>query len=247
MSSKLKYIQKIVVKTIFKIVPNMGSLVYLNFHPDSYREFGMFREYRFLYKGWIKKSAGNNKGDLNRLWFFILNCEDVLQKSGGDLVEVGVYKGNSSYVLAHYARKFNRHLFLFDTFAGFDSRDLSDIDGNKKIEFTDNSLNTVKSFLGSDGITFEVGYFPHTFNKERHKRRYAVCSFDVDLYEPMVNCLRIFWPMLEVGGVMFIHDYSSGHWDGAKKAVDEFCLEKKVFVVLMPDKSGSAVIRKVSN
>jgi hypothetical protein len=46
------------------------------------------------------------------------------------------------------------------------------------------------------------------------------------------------------GGVLFLHDYSSLYWDGAKKAIDEFCRKVGEFVMLLPDKSGSAFLRK---
>jgi hypothetical protein len=43
---------------------------------------------------------------------------------------------------------------------------------------------------------------------------------------------------------MFLHDYSSLYWDGAKLAVDEFCAENGELIILMPDKSGSAFLRR---
>jgi hypothetical protein len=141
-----------------------------------------------------------------------LNISSVLKnKIDGDFAEVGVYKGNSSSVLIHYAKKSNRTVYLFDTFEGFDKKDLIGVDQNKKVEFQDNSLNNVKNFLGNENVSYEVGYFPETFDNDRHNRKFAVLSFDVDLYEPMKNCLNLFYPLLSVGGIIFIHDYSSGH------------------------------------
>jgi hypothetical protein len=245
MNNKLVSLYKIVYKNILKFIPNNFKIFYLSFHPDSFREFGSYKEYKLLYYNWIYESKSNNKGDLNRLWFFILNITNVINdKIEGDFAEVGVYKGNSSSVLVHYAKKANRIVYLFDTFQGFDLKDLVGVDHNKKVEFQNNSLNNVKTFLGIDNVSYEVGYFPETFDSERHSRKFAVLSFDVDLYEPMKNCLEYFFPLLSKGGIIFIHDYSSCHWNGAKKAVDEFCFANKIFPVLMPDKSGTAVIRK---
>lgn len=236
---------KIVCKNILKLIPNNFSFFYISFHPDSFREFDKYREYKDLYYKWVKESKFNNKGDLNRLWFFILNITKVIEDNiDGDFAEVGVYKGNSRSVLLHYAKKTNRMVYLFDTFEGFDLKDLVGVDNNKKVEFQNNSLSNVKKFLGNDHVSYEVGYFPDTFIMERHNRKYAVLSFDVDLYEPMKNCLEYFSPLLSVGGIIFIHDYSSCHWNGAKKAVDEFCVLNNIFPVLLPDKSGSVIIRK---
>jgi hypothetical protein len=41
-----------------------------------------------------------------------------------------------------------------------------------------------------------------------------------------------------------VHDYSSLHWNGAKLAVDEFARASGEFVILMPDKSGTACVRR---
>ena len=45
------------------------------------------------------------------------------------------------------------------------------------------------------------------------------------------------------GGIFLIHDYSSGFWEGATQAVNEFCKKTGQRLVRMPDKSGSAFIR----
>jgi hypothetical protein len=241
----MKYLFKLFYKNLIKFIPNQFKIFYISYHPDSYREFGKYKEFSNLYIKWIYKSSFNNKGDLNRLWSFILNISDVLERNiNGDFAEVGVYKGNSSSILIHYAKKSNRKVYLFDTFEGFNEKDLVGIDLEKKIQFQDNSLDEVRSFLGNENATYEVGYFPDTFDEKKHNRSFAVLSFDVDLYEPMKNCLEYFYPLLSFGGIMFIHDYSSCHWNGAKEAVDEFCKLNKLFPILMPDKSGSVIIRK---
>jgi hypothetical protein len=46
------------------------------------------------------------------------------------------------------------------------------------------------------------------------------------------------------GGMMILHDYSSGLWEGAAQAIDEFCASSGEFLTLWPDKSGTAMIRK---
>jgi hypothetical protein len=69
-------------------------------------------------------------------------------------------------------------------------------------------------------------------------------SLDCDLYEPMKAGLEFFYPRMTRGGIFLLHDYSSFSWNGAKKAIDEFCGQSGEFIVLMPDKSGSAFLRK---
>jgi hypothetical protein len=66
----------------------------------------------------------------------------------------------------------------------------------------------------------------------------SVVNLDCDLYQPMKSGLEFFYPRMPLGGIMFLHDYSSLYWDGAKLAVDEFCAETGEFIVLMPDRAG---------
>jgi O-methyltransferase len=47
------------------------------------------------------------------------------------------------------------------------------------------------------------------------------------------------------GGVMLLHDYGSGMWPGATRAIDEFFVDKPERPIVMPDKCGTAVIRRM--
>ena len=93
-------------------------------------------------------------------------------------------------------------------------------------------------------MIFVKGHFPNSIPKDAEDRRYAFVSIDCDLYEPMKAALEFFYPRLSKGGTFFLHDYSSGLWAGATKAIDEFCQTTGENPVLLPDKSGTAVIRK---
>jgi hypothetical protein len=56
--------------------------------------------------------------------------------------------------------------------------------------------------------------------------------------------LEYFYRRMPKGGVIFVHDYSSLHWKGVKLAVDEFCRLYDEQPVLIPDKSGTVMIRR---
>jgi len=221
--------------------------VLLAYQPDSHAEFASHAEYHELYKSFTANNKYNNAGDATRLWSLILNIKQVLSENiQGDFAELGVWRGNTASVLAHYAAKSDRYVYLFDTFEGFNKNDLQGVDKNKPMAFDDTSVEMVKNVIGqsSDRCLFVKGYFPTSLREEHKTKTYAIVSLDCDLYSPMKAGLEFFYPLMSQGGFLFIHDYSSGFWDGAKKATDEFCLEHGEFVVLMPDKSGSAFIRK---
>jgi len=68
---------------------------------------------------------------------------------------------------------------------------------------------------------------------------------DCDLYAPVDAALRYFYPRLITGGFLVIHDYLNFFWNGVGRAVDEFFADKPEKLVPIPDKSGTAVIRKL--
>jgi hypothetical protein len=231
----------------FKFIPKIAYRVYL---PDSLYFFKKYPETKALFNKWICKNTINNRGDLNRFYSIILNLQQILDDEiEGDFAELGVYQGTTASIIAHFANKGGRKFCLFDTFEGFDRRDLVEVDSSKAEhfgnEFSDTSYKVVSDFVGHKEICkYHVGYFPESVSEDAKNRVYSFVHLDCDLYKPMSDGLKIFWGLLSDGGLMFLHDYSSGYWDGAKQAVDEFCRNTGCFVVLLPDKSGTAVIRK---
>jgi hypothetical protein len=220
--------------------------IYMAYHPDSNAMFHAHPEFRELYGKWVFGNKVNNGGDVTRFYAFILNVKQVLQDGiNGDFAELGVWRGNSAAILAHFARANGRRVYLFDTFTGFDRRDLKAGDASRPAIFGDTSLGLVKSNVGHDDVcVYIVGFFPDSITTAARETRYAFVSLDCDLYAPMKAGLEFFYPRLVRGGTLLLHDYSSLHWRGAKAAIDEFCSETSEHVVLLPDKSGTAVIRK---
>jgi len=195
-------------------------------------------------KGFVKESK--NAGDMARFYFFCLMF-DQLVKEGitGDLVELGVYKGSTASLLATFARRLGSVVYLLDTYEGFDRRDLVGIDQTAKLDsFRDTSLKAVRSHVGEENVRYVQGYFPATAPQLPDNGSYCLVHLDCDLYAPMASALAYFYPRLVPGGFLIAHDYSSLHWSGAEKAVDEFFTDKAEGVVPMPDNSGSVVVRK---
>lgn len=221
--------------------------IYLTYHPDSYIQHSAHPEFKKLLQSFKSNNQINNIGDITRLWSFMLNIKQIIaEKIPGDFAELGVWRGNTASVLAHYAKSDNRKVYLFDTFEGFSNKDLKGIDADKEMKFSDTSLDLVKNVIGqnSDCCEFIAGYFPDSLLDSHKNNKYAVVSLDCDLYEPMKSGLDFFYPLMSKGGILLLHDYSSLYWAGAKNAIDDFCKKNNEFVVLLPDKSGSVFIRK---
>jgi hypothetical protein len=97
-----------------------------------------------------------------------------------------------------------------------------------------------------ESVTYVEGFFPESAAKTSMPERLAVAHIDCDLHAPMKAGLECFYPRLSPGGIMFLHDYSSGYWPGAKKAIDDYFRNLPEKPILAPDKSGTAIIRKAS-
>ena len=221
--------------------------IFIAYQPDSHVLFNAHPEFNILFNKFTKQNKLNNAGDVARLWSFILNIKQIIaEKIEGDFAELGVWRGNTASILAHFATSSNRKVLLFDTYEGFNKKDLDGIDADRVMAFDDTSIALVKNVIGEESkvCDFVKGYFPETLTDIHTSKKYAVVSLDCDLYGPMKAGLNVFYPLMTQGGMFLLHDYSSFQWAGAKKAIDEFCEQHNEYVILMPDKSGSAFIRK---
>lgn len=173
-----------------------------------------------------------------------MNLKQTLSRCSGSVAELGVYKGQSSAVLSYYAEKFDRKMYLIDTFQGFSEQQFEENMGEgKQKAFKDTSLEVARAAVGNyPQNRWVVGVFPDSATDEMRADTYAFVSLDCDLYEPIKEGLKFFWPRMNVGGMIFVHDYSSGHWPGVTRAVDEFCNATGARGVLLPDLQGSFVL-----
>jgi len=238
-----------VVHRFFREFPervNRGdSPILLSHRPDFELLFGGFPEFERYRGWWIHGNSWNNLWDLARLYSLVLNARQLVEEGvPGDFVEVGVYKGNSAAVLADLARGAGRRLVLFDTFAGFDERDARSEGLPRTDEFDDTSLMAVRKLVGDEGVHYVQGFFPESLAKAPVIDRVALLHLDCDLHDPMRAGLEAFYTRLAPGACVVIHDYSSGHWPGTKRAVDHFLEDKPERLILLPDRGGSALFRK---
>jgi hypothetical protein len=195
---------------------------------------------------WIAQNPRNDRADLARLIMFIENAA-LMRSEGivGSVAELGVYKGTTAKLLHELLP--GRTLWLFDTFEGFDPRDLPGERGTDaaSFQFDDTSLAAVLRHIGpSEHIRPCQGYFPATAAVVPDDERFALVHLDADLHKPTADALEFFYPRLSPGGFLILHDYGSGAWPGIVEAVDSFFADKPESIVRIPDKSGTAVVRR---
>lgn len=170
----------------------------------------------------------------------------------GDIVECGVWKGGSMMAVAEvlmHMRDMDRNLYLFDTFEGMPPPTDNDIDiagqsAQKLLSDSDKavsesiwcnaSLDAVQSAIFSTGypeskIHFVKGMVEHTIPAAAPDK-IALLRLDTDWYESTKHEMEYLFPRLMRGGVLIIDDY--GHWQGARKAVDEYIEQMNVKLLL---------------
>ena len=143
-------------------------------------------------------------------------------------------------------------LYCFDTFEGFAKKDV-EVEKDKinlavkEGFFSDTSLEKVRENILGKGnhnknLKLVKGYFPDSFKGyENIKWRFVL--LDADLYEPIKEGVKTFWPTILSGGILMIHDYN-GSYEGTKKAVDEYFEPLGIKPVPLGDKGGTGIIIK---
>src|SRR6201998_2056906 len=161
---------------------------------------------RELYRRWIRGNKTNNNGDASRFISLVMNLRQLeVEGIQGVFAELGVWKGNSAAILADFAAKSGKRLFLFDTFSGFDQRDFVGIDRDKVVEFADVNIEYVSGTVGhSDITTYIQGFFPESITDAVRERSFALAHLDCDLYEPMKAALEFFYPRMPRGAMLVL-------------------------------------------
>jgi O-methyltransferase len=175
----------------------------------------------------------------------LVSHEITRKNLGGSVAELGVYKGKFARYLNQYFP--DRTLFLFDTFEGFDKRDVVLEKQNQYSpadqDFSDTSVEAVLQLMPFPKKCIPVkGFFPQS--AKEIKDRFVFVSLDTDLYEPIYNGLQFFYPRLVEGGYIFVHDFNNDVYKGTREAVEKFCLEQKINYLPLPDLAGTVVIMK---
>lgn len=168
-----------------------------------------------------------------------LDCAEMQ----GSLVECGTWRGGACgmMALAHIAGgKPWRTIHLFDSFEGLPEPDAS-MDGKRAVQYAsskaDGNLKSIERCIGPLEVNqqlmrdivkypeeltkYHVGWFENTIPPVKYAiGPIALLRLDGDWYASTKVCLENFFPLVQPGGIVVIDDY--GHWEGCRKAVDEY-------------------------
>lgn len=168
----------------------------------------------------------------------------VRQRIPGDIVECGVWKGGSMMAAARALLRLqetSRQLWLFDTFTGMSAPTADDVsvcqisaEEDYKGTYLRVGLDEVRSAVLSTGYPQEQTRFVEGKVEDtipaHCPEQIALLRLDTDWYESTRHELVHLFPRLVRGGVLIIDDY--GHWQGARKASDEYFAANNVAILL---------------
>lgn len=178
--------------------------------------------------------------DYVRLATLELLCRRLADVPGA-AAELGVYRG-------FFARCVNqllpeRRLYLFDSFEGFGEA------AQASEAFQAAHRNTAPEKVLAmmpypDRIIVKPGFFPESL--DGLEERFCLVSLDVDFYQTTLDGLRYFWPRLERGGYLLLHDWGSPKLPEVAKALADYEWELGAAIPAVPlcDVGGTLILCK---
>lgn len=229
------------IRKVPKIDKSLPDAFYYRPYFSPWHGYGDFNTYYEMIKPYTVVSA-------DRCYVLYSLCLQAIQMSG-EWYECGVYKGGTAMlfagILSGYWRRGETRLHLFDTFEGMPETQPA-LDIHRRGDFMDTSLEEVRSRLmsivsGPGDVIFHKGLIPDTFhNLENHRISFAYV--DVDIYQSVKDCCDFIYPRLCPGGFLVFDDYGMPTCPGARRAIDEFFLDKREVPLILP--TGQAIVFK---
>ncbi len=206
-----------------------------------------------------------------RLASMIASTEYVVRaKVPGAFVECGVWRGGSAMAAMLRLLELgvnDRDFYLYDTFEGMTAPTEADVS-----EYSPPALATWKEAEKEGGKAWDPLFNAKVFNEQDVRAALvatgypaermhfvkgkveetlpatlpagvALLRLDTDWYESTRHELLHLYPLVPQGGVLIIDDY--GHWEGCRKAVDEYFSQPGVTPLLLNriDYCGRVAVR----
>jgi len=240
------------VKTLVKKVFNQLGYELRNTKAPAQVHYEVDRDFHNLYELAQEKCQMKETDNvLRRQRHYTLNY--LLKNapfSDGDVCELGCWRGLSAYQIATRLRnlKATSVFHIFDSFEGlsvFEVEDIPKNGGEDKLEarrkqFACSQDMVEQNLKEFSFIKYYKGWIPTRFSEVKD-RQFSFVHIDVDMYQPIADSFRFFYPRLVKGGIMVFDDYGYLTFPGAKKAVDE-CLSEFNPSFFLPLPSGQAFL-----
>ena len=161
----------------------------------------------------------------------------------GDIIELGIHKGNTSLLIKKILDifKIKKKLFLLDHFKGLVNFTNNDTKISKKFEFKYKSkkkqvetfinffnLKNIK-IINKDATTLRKGFFDK-------KQKFCFVYLDMDLYEPTINALNSIEKHVSKGGYIIFDEGLKKDWSEGKAIKKFYNLNKKKYKMIKINK-----------
>jgi hypothetical protein len=192
-------------------------------------------------------------GDTNL--FKTLTIFDILKKTSkvrGDIIELGIHKGNTSLLIKKILNifKIKKKLYLLDHFKGlihYNSEDTK-LSKNFKGKYVGkkNQIEAFFNFFGlkkfyiinKDATTLKPGFFKN--------KKFSLAYFDMDLYEPTLRALEAIDKNMTIGSFIVFDEGYKKLWS-ERLAIRDFLKVNKKYKKIYIDKyrQPDVILKKV--
>ena len=167
-------------------------------------------------------------------------------KAGGDIVEIGVWRGGSGCLMAKKAQLIGggATVWLCDTFEGVVKAGSED-SNYRGGEHRDTDVSIVEKLAADLGVTNTktlVGIFPDQSGAKLEAKRVRLLHIDVDVYQSAKDCVDFLWDRMPSGAAAVFDDYGFPGCEGVTRCVDEFRARSDIFYI--HNLNGHAVLIK---
>jgi len=152
----------------------------------------------------------------------------------GDLIELGVWRGDTFVEIAAAAQAAQRRAVGVDSWRGMDAPTERDVSPDGQCEYPAGGLaadfatftNRIVKF--GDVVQVYRGWIPEVLSKIPEATRFCFAHVDLDQYGPTLCALRWVWPRMSPGGVVAVHDWFFGRDILAPAAVVDWIAVDKI-------------------
>ena len=192
-------------------------------------------------------------GDTNL--FKTLTIFDIIKKTSkikGDIIELGIHRGNTSLLIKKILSifKIKKKLYLLDHFKGLIHYNKEDTTVSRKFkgqyvgkEFQIKTFFKFFNFknihiINKDATTLEAGFFKN--------KKFSLAYFDMDLYEPTFRALEAIDKNIVVGGLIVFDEGHKKLWSESF-AIRDFLKGNKKYKKIYIDKNRQpdVILKKI--
>ena len=192
-------------------------------------------------------------GDTNL--FKTLTIFDIIKKTSkikGDIIELGIHKGNTSLLIKKILSifKIKKKLYLLDHFKGLIHYNREDTEISKTLKGQyvgkESQIRTFLSFfkfkdvkiINKDATTLKPGFFKN--------KKFSIAYFDMDLYEPTIRALEAIDKNITVGGFIVFDEGHKKFWS-ERFAIRDFLKTNKKYKKIYIDKKRQpdVILKKI--